>query len=109
MKKAFFLLLFLLSFSWLASAQEYCQLRGSVYIESSPKRASYRVYVEENEAFADMRVYKEENKLYADRPGIWYFTEEADFAQFRIYLVDDPDLADFTIFYTETESFAGCR
>ncbi|RJE71626.1 hypothetical protein BGP76_05930 [Reichenbachiella sp. MSK19-1] len=87
-----------------------CQIYGKVYYETrDPNRADYRVYVEESESFADVVVYEETNALYADRPGHWARVDNPGFANIYIYLERNRSLADFSIYYTETESFAGCN
>ena len=89
--------------------KNYCNIYGSVYIVDNPKEADYRVYIEDSEGSADVWVYDIEDKLFADRPGLWYFTNQKAFSDFTIYLEKDKYLADFSIYYTDTESFAGCN
>ena len=51
------------------TADNYCRIYGSVYLERDPKyrnAASHTVFLNEEEAFADMVVYRESNKLFAD-------------------------------------------
>lgn len=87
-----------------------CELYGSVYIEKQyPQDADFIVYMEDSEAFADLLIYKEENSLFADREGMWFFTENKDFSDFTILITKDKGLADFSIFYTDIPSFAGCN
>ena len=66
------------------------------------------MFVESSESFADLQVFFESNRLYADKAGLWYKTEKRDLADFRIYLSDNKKASDFSIYYTSTESFAGC-
>lgn len=87
----------------------YCELRGSFFIEEYPERADFLVYEEESEAFADLLVFETDNSLFADRPGIWYFTDDRAFADFRIYFVESKNNANFTVYFTSFESFAGCN
>jgi hypothetical protein len=87
----------------------YCKLSGGVYKETDPARAQYRVYLEESESFADVLVFQASNYLFADKPGCWFFTESRAQANIFILFVDDRSKADFSIFFTETESFAGCQ
>lgn len=89
--------------------QVYCELHGSVFIAEFPGQADFLVYEEDSEAFADMLVFETDNSLFADRNGIWYFTEQAAFADFSVYFVDIESQADFTIYFTDFESFAGCN
>jgi len=85
-----------------------CKIYGSIYYETDPKKADFRVYVESSESFADLQVFHQSNRLYADKAGLWFVTEKRDIADFRIYISESKKYADFTIFYTSTESFAGC-
>lgn len=86
-----------------------CEIYGKVYIEPDPRRAHFRVYEDDSEAFAHLIVYEEENSLYANEVGHWCFVDQRDFADVYIYLEQDRNLADFSIYYTEYESFAGCN
>jgi hypothetical protein len=72
-------------------------------------QATYRVYLEKSEAFADLPVFKAQNLLYADRSGIWFFTETRAQATFTIAYVKERGQADFSIFFTDNEAFAGCK
>jgi Family of unknown function (DUF6150) len=105
-------LAFLLSGNAVCNAQGInpivCKIYGSVFIEDDPKKADFIVYVESSEAFADLIVYKQNNRLFADKAGLWYMTEKRDIADFRIYLKEEKRGSDFTIYFTTTESFAGC-
>lgn len=85
-----------------------CSIFGVVYLEPVKKRADYIVYEEKTEAFADLRVFREENRLLADDTGLWYFTDKRDFADFTIFVQNQPSNADFTIYYTDVISYAGC-
>ena len=85
-----------------------CNLYGSVFIETNKRRADYIIYQEKSEVFADLKVFKEDNKLLADDQGLWFFTENKDFADFTIYFETDPANVDFTIFYTDVAVYAGC-
>lgn len=86
----------------------YCHLKGPVFVENNPSRAQFRVFLEESESFADLLVFQAANALFADKPGLWYFTPARAQAAFSILFVKDRSLADFSIHYIETESFAGC-
>jgi hypothetical protein len=91
---------------------EPCRLYGSVYLERDPNRRGFcfgAVYEEPEEAFADVLVFPESNKLFADKPGLWYFTETRDFADYVLFVSSSRALADFSISYTKVRSFAGCR
>jgi len=91
------------------SQPAHCQLKGAVFIEKDPARAHYKVYLEESESFADMLVFEASNALFADKPGNWYFTNARAQANIFIIFVKDRSIADFSIHYIETESFAGCQ
>lgn len=88
---------------------QFCQLSGGVKEEKEPGMAVYKVYREESESFADLVVFKSENMLFADKPGKWYFTENRAMSRFTIFWVPERAQADFSIYFTETESFAGCQ
>ncbi len=85
-----------------------CNIYGTVYIEKVKKRADYYVFVEKSEVFADLTVFKEDNRLLADNTGLWFFTENRDFADFTIYIENQADIADFSIYYTDVLTYAGC-
>ena len=87
---------------------DYCQIKGSVYIEEFPADADILVYEEDSEAFADMLIYESDNALFADKPGIWHFVDQKAFADFTIGFVDVKNHANITIYFTSFESFAGC-
>jgi hypothetical protein len=107
---SFFVLTMLLSVEAVqAQSRQHCNLAGSVYVVKERPRAMYRVYIEPSEAFADMHVVKVDNKLFADRGGLWHFTDTFAAADFTIYIETERSLADFSIHFIETESFAGCR
>lgn len=89
---------------------DYCNIYGTVYIEKeNPKEANFRVFVEETEGMADVWVYKMEEKLFADKPGLWHITDKKAFADYIIYIDKNKYLADFSIYYIDVESFAGCN
>lgn len=104
-----FLLVPLNTSSVFSSQVDFCRVFGAVYLESSPQYADYRVFVEDSEAFCDVVVFKADNRLFADRPGLWFFTETKAFADFSICFEKERGLADFTVYFTDTESFAGCN
>lgn len=109
-----FILILVLFGSWVkpastaVSEENPCEVFGNIYFVSESKNAHYVVYVQEEESFADLVIFKEEDFSYADREGHWFITEEIVLADRRIYITDNIAEADFTIAYTETESFAGC-
>lgn len=112
MKKLVFILFFI-ALGYSASAQfgriDPCKIYGKIYIHNDRNYVDYRVFVEETEAFAQLLVYKHTNKFFADRQGQWYFTTDKREADFWIYIEEEKGKSDFTIAYTGTESFAGCK
>ncbi len=91
---------------------EFCSIYGSVFLTSDPKykrMARYIVYLEPDEAFANLVVFKEENKLFADKPGLWYPAPAHDFADHVLFVTTNRAFADFSVFYTKSRSFAGCK
>ncbi len=87
---------------------DYCKVYGSVYEVEYPNQADVFVYEEYSEAFAKLIVFEENNRLMADKEGKWYFTDNPDFADFKIYFVDKRNKADISVYFTNFESFAGC-
>lgn len=88
---------------------EPCKIFGKIFIVTDKRQADYKIYEEETEAFAQLVVFKQENRFYADKQGQWFFTKDKTEADFWVYFVDSKGLSDFTIAYTQTESFAGCK
>jgi len=86
-----------------------CNVYGVIFIEDNPRLAHFKVYEEASEAFADVIVFEETNRLYADSKGKWFFTDTREFADFYIYFEEEKGLADFSVFYTDYESFSGCN
>jgi hypothetical protein len=87
----------------------YCKVYGSIYEVSEPKLADFIVYEELSESFADIIVYEQPNRLYANKPGMWFFEKNKDFAKFRVYFTQYKDEAQFSAFFTKFESYAGCN
>ncbi|MGL1888810.1 MAG: DUF6150 family protein [Reichenbachiella sp.] len=105
-----FILSSLLLFSNAEAAQnDPCAIFGKMYFEKDPYKADYRVYIEDSETFSDVIVFQEQNGLYADRAGHWFTVDNPGLANAWIYIEKDRNLADFTIYYTDYESFAGCN
>ncbi len=107
-------LIVLLGLAFLGSASKNaqydpCEIYGLVFIEENPRLAHFKVYEETSEAFADVIIFEEENRLYADRKGKWHFTDKREFADVYIYFEEDRGLSDFSVFFTEYESFSGCN
>ena len=91
---------------------DFCSIYGSVYLTSDPKYKSlarYIIYLEPEEAFANLVVFKEENKLFADKVGLWYPAPAHDFADHVLFVTTNRAFADFSVFYTKSRSFAGCK
>lgn len=98
--------------SEISAAKDYCHVYGAVYLERDPRyknTASAIVFLNEDEAFANMLVYRENNKLFADGPGIWYITPHKAFANHILFVTEQRNQADFTVFYTDVRSSATCR
>lgn len=89
-----------------------CKIYGAIYLETDPRlrgNSFATVYIEPEEAFADVLVYQETNKLFADKAGLWYPADNREFADYRLFVTTDRNLAEFSIHYTKVRSFAGCR
>jgi hypothetical protein len=108
MRLIFFCFLFILV-EKAFSQPAYCQLSGPVIEEKDPARANFRIFKEETESFADLVVFNAENALFADKPGKWHFTDSRALAKFSVIWVEERSKADFSIYFTSTESFAGCQ
>ena len=92
-----------------AQQRDFCDIYGAVMIEKNVSQAQYKVFVEKSEAFADLPVFQTANGLFADRSGLWYLTTSRAQAKYTIAIVAEKSMADFSIFYIDNESFAGCR
>jgi hypothetical protein len=87
-----------------------CDVFGQIYVEKDPYLATFRVFVEKNNEFnAHVVVFEETNPLFADKPGFWYFTNKRGFANYSIAYVQDRNIADFVIYFTDRELYAGCN
>lgn len=89
--------------------EDVCKLSGVVFVETVESAADYRIYVEDDEAFAKLRVFQETSPSFASSPGFWYFTDNRNLADFTVSIVNMQAFADFTIFYTDFRSLAGCQ
>lgn len=87
----------------------HCQLFGSVFFTKKAGEADFVVFVEEQESFADLVVFPETSAGFAVSQGHWHRVEEPFLSDFRIYITANLSEADFTIAYTDIESFAGCN
>ncbi|UZR95911.1 DUF6150 family protein [Chondrinema litorale] len=86
-----------------------CDVYGTAFEVKNVFEATYRVYLEEDEYSADLIVFKETNELMADDTGLWFFTKNKAFAEFTICYVEDRNLADFTVHYTDVDVEAHCN
>ncbi|UOQ81113.1 MULTISPECIES: DUF6150 family protein [Hymenobacter] len=89
-----------------------CRIFGTVYLETDPRRQSRcfgSVYMEPEADFADLMVFKETSKLFADKVGLWYLADSPNFADYVLFVTDNRNLADFSIQFTKSRSYAGCR
>jgi hypothetical protein len=104
----FVFVLFLSTFSF---AQRFtaCQIFGKIYVVTQKNLADAKVYIEESEGLAELNVFQQSNKFYADKSGQWFFTTDKREANFWVYFEPVKGHADFSIFYIDTESFAGCK
>lgn len=112
MRSFILLALCLLATRFTAQAQSnkaWCDLKGAVFVITEQSQADYRVYEEKAEGLADMPVFKAPNLLFADRSGLWFFTQTRAQAAFTICFVKERAMADFSVYYLDNESFAGCR
>lgn len=92
-----------------AHPENFCQLKGTVYVETVPSFADYRVFVEDIEAFADQCVFRESAGAFAKQPGHWFFTEVKAYADFSVAWVPMKSSADFSVCFTKQPSLAGCQ
>ncbi len=109
---------FFLLLSWLAPANlapaapqrvDPCSVYGAVYFEKSRGFSDFTIYIEQETGMGQLTVFKEDNKLFADQAGLWYIVDEPSFANFIVHVTKERGLADFSINYTTSRSFAGCR
>ncbi len=109
MKIAFTILFIFLSVSAFAQRFGACQVYGKIYVVTQKSLADARIFIEDSEGLADVVVYQQSNKFYADKSGQWFFTIDKREANFWVYFEPVKGHADFSIYYTDTESFAGCK
>ena len=100
--------------SWLVppnfqQPRNICDVYGTAFEEKNVFAATYRVYLEEDEYSADLVVFKETNELMADETGLWFFTKNRAFSQFTVCFVEDRNMADFTIYFTDVDVEARCN
>lgn len=86
-----------------------CQIFGSIYLTSKAAEADFVVFEESEETFANLVVYKETILSYANEPGKWYFVDDPRLADYYIFIAPNIAQADFTVAFTDVESFAGCN
>lgn len=88
-----------------------CDIFGTTFVEKTTNvfAATYRVYLEEDEYAADLVVFKETNELMADKTGLWFFTKNKAFSEFTICFVEDRNMADFTVYFTDIDVEARCN
>lgn len=110
LKSVFAILFFVyLSSNVFAQKVDLCRVYGKFYVVTNKNIADFKVYIEESEGLSDLLVYQHTNKFYADKPGQWFFTTNKQEADFWIYFEPQKGYANFSITYTDTESFAGCK
>jgi len=91
------------------SVNNFCEIYGIIYFAENKTNADYIVFVEDQETFANVVVYMESSLSYADAPGHWVEGSQKHLSDAIIYVTDNISEADFTIAYTDIESFAGCN
>jgi len=110
MKSLLILTISILLFSGSVSAQKaWCEIKGSVFVTDNPRLANWMVFQEEEDSFAQMMVFKEINRLFADKGGRWHFVNNPGLADHIIYYVTNRSMADFSVYFTDVPTFAGCR
>ncbi len=87
----------------------YCEVYGTIYETDKIYEADFKVYEEGSEAFANIIVFEEDNSLYANKQGHWTFIDNRDLADFVVYFTDESRDAEFSVYFTSFESFAGCQ
>lgn len=92
-----------------AEEQDYCKVFGLIYETKDLREAQFRVFEEASDAFANVIIFEQENRLYADKPGHWAFTQSRNLADYVVYFVDERRKSDFSVYFTQYESFAGCN
>jgi hypothetical protein len=90
-------------------SEDYCQLKGAVFVETAASFADYRVFVEEVEDFADLRVFRENVGAFAKESGHWYLTQVKSHSDFTVAWVPIKSSADFSVCFTKQPSLAGCQ
>ncbi len=88
---------------------DHCRVFGLMHEVETRSKADFIVYEEESEAFADLIVYDQDNKLHADQSGSWHFVADERESDYKVFFTNDRDQAHFTVFFTDYESFAGCK
>lgn len=86
-----------------------CRLFGGIYFIEDKSKADAIIYIEESEGSADLTVFKQTNILYADRSGQWYITTSKAQARFYVFIEENKRMADYSVAFISSESFAGCR
>ncbi len=89
---------------------DFCQVYGGIYFVEDRNKAHFTIYIdEESGGLSDLIVFRHSNPLYADRSGQWFITETKAQANYFVYREITKSRAHFSIFYTDTESMAGCQ
>ncbi|MGD1839469.1 MAG: hypothetical protein ACFB0B_01010 [Thermonemataceae bacterium] len=86
-----------------------CEVYGNIYIDETDAFAHCRVALVEDEVSAQLPVFIENNSLFANESGKWHLVSSRGLADYIVYVEKSSVQADFTIFFTETASFAGCK
>ncbi len=86
-----------------------CRLFGGIYFIDDKSKADVVIYMEESEGSADLLVYKQNNILYADHSGQWFVTNTKAQAKYYVYIEENKRMADYSVTFINSESFAGCQ
>lgn len=92
-----------------ARKDQVCSIKGAIFFTTLRQQADFTVFVEETVDFADMQVFREKQRLFADKPGLWHIVDHPHLADYILFQERNRSAADFSIAYTDTQSFAGCK
>jgi hypothetical protein len=88
---------------------DYCQVYGNIFLTKKVSEADFVVFVEDSESAANLVIFEETNSAFANKIGKWNKVQDQAFADHYIYITKNSSEADFTIAYTDVESFSGCQ
>jgi hypothetical protein len=103
MKKAFFLLLFVISFVLSVNAQNVCPVNYE-------NQADLKLYVVNYESQADLYVYNVNHEIQnGTNNGKWYFVDCENQGLKKVYFVESENQAQIKIFFVDDEDQAGWK